>query len=103
MYRTAEDELHNRVTEKWSGNSPRMRAYCLNMFYNNASSDMDLSQENRSTWSLNPYLGKRSYVHQKKAFRFLRRNVAGSTTQSDQKMDGFKFNWQENWKASPSC
>lgn len=51
----------------------------FHFFPTDTSRDEPISEENQSVWSLIPELREKLHVHQKKAFEFLWRNVAGST------------------------
>ncbi|KAJ8769477.1 hypothetical protein K2173_002967 [Erythroxylum novogranatense] len=51
----------------------------LNLFSNQVfCNDMPSSEENENVWALVPDLRKKLHLHQKKAFEFLWRNIAGS-------------------------
>ncbi|OMO75927.1 SNF2-related protein [Corchorus olitorius] len=50
----------------------------LDLFFNYTSSDSRISEENDNVWALIPELRKQLHFHQKKAFEFLWKNIAGS-------------------------
>ncbi|XP_022764961.1 SNF2 domain-containing protein CLASSY 2-like isoform X2 [Durio zibethinus] len=49
----------------------------LDLFCNYTSSDMPFSEENDNVWALIPELRKKLHLHQKRAFEFLWKNIAG--------------------------
>lgn len=50
----------------------------MNIFSGLPSSDDTLSEENDNVWALIPEFRNKLHLHQKKAFEFLWKNVAGS-------------------------
>jgi DNA repair and recombination RAD54-like protein len=50
----------------------------LDILHTQASSDVPLSEDSENVWALVPDLRRKLHFHQKKAFEFLWRNVAGS-------------------------
>lgn len=50
----------------------------LHLFMTRASPDRHMSEESGTVWGLIPELTKKLHVHQKKAFEFLWKNIAGS-------------------------
>ncbi|XP_012086690.1 SNF2 domain-containing protein CLASSY 1 [Jatropha curcas] len=64
----------------------------LNFFRNYVSSEeMSLSEENDNVWALIPELRKKLHLHQKKAFEFLWKNVAGSLTPANMEKSSKKI------------
>ncbi|OWM87388.1 SNF2 domain-containing protein CLASSY 2-like [Punica granatum] len=84
-YGTTENKVHNGETEQEQAEDEG-----LDISYNSAASDMDLSEENRNVWTLIPDVGKKLHLHQKKAFEFLWKNVAGSLIPADMDSTGKK-------------
>lgn len=56
---------------------------CADLVYNPASSEPTLSESNENVWGLIPNIRKKLHDHQKKAFEFLWRNLAGSLIPSE--------------------
>ncbi|KAJ7959593.1 SNF2 domain-containing protein CLASSY [Quillaja saponaria] len=54
----------------------------LDLFTSHASSDTHLSEENDNVWALIPELRRKLHFHQKRAFEFLWKNIAGSMVPS---------------------
>ncbi|KAJ7963916.1 SNF2 domain-containing protein CLASSY [Quillaja saponaria] len=50
----------------------------LDLFSSHGSPDTLLSEENENVWALIPQLRRKLHIHQKRAFEFLWKNVAGS-------------------------
>ncbi|GKU92186.1 hypothetical protein SLEP1_g5949 [Rubroshorea leprosula] len=66
---------------KWCEEDPKFKANedeGLDISLDHTSTDSSLSEENDNVWALIPELGKKLHFHQKKAFEFLWKNVAGS-------------------------
>ncbi|XP_031247872.1 SNF2 domain-containing protein CLASSY 2-like [Pistacia vera] len=71
-------ETDNKVEDQEYSKHKPVEDEGLNIFCNQASSDFSLSEENDNVWALIPELKKKLHFHQKKAFEFLWRNIAGS-------------------------
>lgn len=56
---------------------------CADLVYNPASSDAPVSESNDNVWGLIPSIRNKLHDHQKKAFEFLWRNLAGSLIPSE--------------------
>ncbi|KAK4786110.1 hypothetical protein SAY86_002799 [Trapa natans] len=62
----------------------------LDISYKSTISHMDLSEEKKSVWNLIPDIAKKLHLHQRKAFEFLWKNVAGSLIPADMDLSGKK-------------
>ncbi|KAL2897420.1 SNF2 domain-containing protein CLASSY 2 [Bienertia sinuspersici] len=63
---------------------------CADLIYNPASYDTIVSESNDNVWGLIPNIRKKLHDHQKKAFEFLWRNLAGSLIPSEMEPSGKK-------------
>lgn len=61
---------------------------CANLVYNPASYDTIVSESDDNVWGLIPNIKKKLHEHQKKAFEFLWRNLAGSLIPSKMEPSG---------------
>lgn len=79
---TAKHERNDKV-EKDDTEHKLLDEACADLVYNPASYDTLVSESNDNVWGLIPNIKKKLHDHQKKAFEFLWRNLAGSLIPSE--------------------
>lgn len=72
-WNTDEKQCHGQDSLHRLDEDEGLKVHC-----NQAAADMPLSEENENVWSLIPELRRKLHDHQKKAFEFLWKNIAGS-------------------------
>ncbi|KNA09955.1 hypothetical protein SOVF_148780 [Spinacia oleracea] len=80
----------NDKTEKDDTEHKLLDEACADLVYNPASYETLVSESNDNVWGLIPSIKKKLHDHQKKAFEFLWRNLAGSLIPSEMEPAGKK-------------
>ncbi|XP_021769251.1 SNF2 domain-containing protein CLASSY 1-like [Chenopodium quinoa] len=80
---TAKHDRNDNKTEKDDTEHKLLDEACADLVYNPASYETLVSESNDNVWGLIPSIKKKLHDHQKKAFEFLWRNLAGSLIPSE--------------------